>query len=454
MDVFGSSGTRGVANEEITPAFVLQVVAAAGTVWEVDKVAVARDTRLTGRMLENAAVSGLQSVGCDVSRLGVIPTPGAQAYAATEGIPMVMITASHNPPEYNGIKLIGRDGIELSVSELETVEEAFLSEIDGSCSWARTGGEHRIENAIRRYTDSVLEAVNGEKIADADLTVALDPGHGAAALTSPRIFRELGCRVITVNAQPDGRFPGRNPEPVESNLGDLGRLVATSDADLGIAHDGDGDRAIFFDESGRYIEGDAALAALASAELGAENATVAAVNVSQRLVDVCDRTGAHLELTPIGSTYITSRIQQLHEEGITVPVAGEGNGGIYFPEYSLARDGAYIAARFLELVVEQPASELIGPFGGYHNVRLKLAYGSREERKAMLEAVETVSKRADADRTTTDGVRLDYGSGWVLARPSGTEPVIRVYAEAREKERAEELASRLYDAASEACGSV
>lgn len=450
MDVFGSSGTRGVANEEITPAFVLQVVAAAGTIWDADRVAVARDTRLTGLMLENAAVSGLQSVGCGVDRLGVIPTPALQAYAADEEVPAVMITASHNPPEYNGVKLIGRDGTELSVSELETVEETFLSEANGSCSWKKTGAEHRIETADSRYIEGVLEAVDGEKIADADLTVALDPGHGAAALTSPRIFRELGCRVITVNAQPDGRFPGRDPEPVESNLTDLGRLVATSDADLGIAHDGDGDRAIFFDETGGYIEGDAALAALASAELAPEHATVAAVNVSQRLVDVCERTGAALELTPIGSTYITSRIQQLHDEGIRVPVAGEGNGGIYFPEYSLARDGGYIGARFLELVAERPASEVVEPFGGYHNIRLKLAYASREERKAMLDAVESVSVAADVDRATTDGVRLDYGDGWVLARPSGTEPVIRVYAEAREEQRAEELASRLYDAARKA----
>ncbi|MFC6905282.1 phosphoglucosamine mutase [Halalkalicoccus tibetensis] len=447
MDVFGSSGTRGVVNEEITPEFVLHVVAAAGMVWGADRVAVARDTRHTGRMLENAAVSGLQSVGCDVDRLEALPTPGAQAYAAREGVPTVMITASHNPPAYNGVKLIGGDGTELSVGELEAVEEAFLSEVDGSRSWSGTGREHAVEDAAREYVDGVLAAVDRERIADADLTVAIDPGHGAASATSPRLFRELGCRVLTVNAQPDGRFPGRNPEPVEDNLADLATLVRTSDADVGIAHDGDGDRAIFFDESGGYIEGDTALAALADAELGPGDATVAAVNVSQRLVDVCDRTGADLELTPIGSTYITSRIQQLQEEGVPVPVAGEGNGGIYFPEYSLARDGAYIGARFLELIAGTPASEVIEPFGGYHNVRLKLEYASESEREAMLSAVEQVASESDAAVNATDGVRLDFGDGWVLARPSGTEPVIRVYAEARGEARAEELAARLYDAA-------
>ena len=162
-----------------------------------------------------------------------------------------------------------------------------------------------------------------------------------------------------MNSQPDGHFPGREPEPVREHLEDLGRLVRAADADVGIAHDGDADRAIFFDETGEYVEGDAALAALAEAELGEGDTTVSAVNVSQRLVDVCERTGAELELTPIGSTQIMTRIRQLE---------------------------------------------------------------------------------ADADRTTIDGYRLDYGDSWVLVRPSGTEPVVRIYAEAADEERAEELA--------------
>lgn len=449
MDVFGSSGTRGVANEGITPEFVLEVAATAGTFWGADRAGVARDTRHTGRMLENAAVAGLQSVGADVDRLGVLPTPGAQAHARREAIPVVMITASHNPPEYNGVKLVGADGIELPIEDLEAVEEVFLADDHDPVEWNRVGRDRRVEDAHARYIEGALDAVDRERIADADLTVALDPGHGAAAETSPELFRRLGCRVVTVNAQPDGRFPGRDPEPVEDNLDDLGRLVRASDADVGVAHDGDGDRAIFFDENGAYVEGDATLAALASAELESGDTTVAAVNVSQRLVDVCEAVGAELELTPIGSTHITSRIQELQSVGESVPVAGEGNGGVYFPEYSLTRDGAYIGARFLELLADRPASEVVAPFDGYYNVRSKLGYGSVAERTAMLDAVREVAADADAEKTTIDGVRLDYGDAWVLARPSGTEPVVRIYAEARERARAEELASRLYDAADE-----
>ena len=440
MKVFGSSGTRGVVNESLGPEFLLRVAKAAGTMWRADRVAIARDTRRTGKMLADAAASGLASVGTDVDRLGVLPTPGLQAYAEREGVPALMITASHNPPQFNGMKLIGDDGVELSVDGLEAVEERLLAERFETVSWDETGEARRVEGARREYVDQLLDAVDGEAIADADLTVALDPGHGAGSLTSPEFFRELGCRVVTVNAQPDGHFPGRDPEPISENLSDLGRLVASTDADLGIAHDGDTDRAIFYDERGEYVEGDATFAALAAAELSAGDTTVSAVNVSQRLVDVADDVGADLELTPIGSTNIISRIRDLRKGGATVPVAGEGNGGVFFPNYRLARDGAYIAARFLELVAERPASDIVAPYDDYHNVRRNIEYGTEDERRAMLTGAERRAQSSDAELDVTDGYRLDYGDAWVLARPSGTEPLVRIYAEARERDRAVALA--------------
>jgi phosphomannomutase/phosphoglucomutase len=285
--------------------------------------------------------------------------------------------------------------------------------------------------------------VDREKIADADLTVALDPGHGAGALTTPEFFRKLGCRVVTANSQPDGHFPGRNPEPVPENLGDLGRLVEASDADVGIAHDGDADRAIFYDENGEYVEGDATLAALAAAELDPGDSVVSAVNVSQRLVDVADERDAYLELTPIGSTNIITRIRELRKQDKSVPVAGEGNGGIFFPDYRLSRDGAYTAAKFLELLADRPASEVVAPYDGYHNVRINIEYDGDAEREALLAAAEREAENADADVTTLDGYRLDYGDAWVLARPSGTEPMVRIYAESRDEAQAEELAEEL-----------
>jgi phosphomannomutase/phosphoglucomutase len=450
MKVFGSSGTRGVANEALTPTFVLRVAKAAGTAWGADRVAIARDTRATGEMLADAAAAGLTSVGVDVDRLGRVPTPGAQAYAEREGVPAMMITASHNPAEYNGVKLVGDDGVELAVPDLERVEDIFLGETFEPATWDEVGRSTRVEDAADRYVDRVLDAVDRETIADADLTVALDPGHGAGALTSPEFFRRLGCRVVTVNAQPDGHFPGRDPEPVPENLGDLGDLVRATDADVGIAHDGDADRAIFYDEQGGYVEGDATLAALAAAELGPEDVTVSAVNVSQRLVDVVEETGARLELTPIGSTNIITRVRELLAEGAHVPLAGEGNGGIFFPDYHIARDGAYTAARFLELLADAPVSEVVEPYGGYHNVRRNVEYDREAERTAMLAAAEERAEAAAADLDTKDGFRLDYGDAWVLARPSGTEPLVRVYAEARDATRATDLVDGMHEALLEA----
>jgi len=446
MEVFGSSGTRGVVNETLTPDFALQVAQAAGAVWDADRAAVARDTRVTGGMIADAVASGLASVGTDVDRIGRTPTPAAQAYAERAQMPVVVVTASHNPPEFNGIKLIGPDGVGLSVDALELIEETFLGGGVETVAWDEVGTRRRVENVNDDYVAELLSTADRERIADADLTVALDPGHGAAALTSPEFFRALGCSVVTVNAQPDGHFPGRDPEPVRENLADLGRLTRTTDADLGIAHDGDGDRAIFFDERGEYVEGDAALAALATAELDPGDTTVSAINVSQRLVDAVDAADASLELTPIGSTHIVSRVLELQREGATVPIAGEGNGGVFFPEFRLARDGAFTATRFLELVASRRASEVVAPFADYHNVRRNVHYADADERDRMLAAAAEWAEAEDAELTTIDGYRLDYGDAWALTRPSGTEPLIRVYAEARERSRAEELAAATCDA--------
>jgi phosphomannomutase/phosphoglucomutase len=450
MQVFGSSGVRGIAGEELTPPFVGRIAAAAGTTLDAEAVAVARDTRTTGRMFADAAASALAGVGCTVHRLGVVPTPGAQAYAEREGVPVVMITASHNPPEYNGVKLVGADGVELPEATLERIEERLLTEEFTLVGYDAVGGHRRIDDASDAYVEGLLARLEAEgrreTIADAGLTVALDPGHGAGCLTNPVFFRELGCRVVTVNGQPDGHFPGRNPEPVAEHLGDLRRLVEATDADVGIAHDGDADRAIFVDETGTHIEGDAALAALAADELEAGETAVSAVNVSQRLVDAADEAGADLELTPIGSTYIITRIRELREAGRAVPVAGEGNGGILFPDYRIARDGAYTAARFLSLVADRPASDLVAEHGGYANVRVNLEYADADEREAMLAAAESYAAEADAELTTIDGYRLDYGDAWVLARPSGTEPLVRIYAEARGRDRAETLLESMREA--------
>ena len=443
MELFGSSGIRGVALRYLTPELVLDIAKAAGSVWDAERVAVARDTRTTGELFANAAASGLAAVGCDVDRLGVVPTPAVGNYCESVGIPAVLVTASHNPPEFNGIKLVGDDGVELSVDVLERVERRVLDDDYDLADWRTAGATTAVEGAVDDYVNQLLDAVDREAIADADLTVAVDPGHGAASVSSPRVYRELGCEVLTVNATPDGHFPGRESEPVPENLEALSRVVATSDADVGIAHDGDADRAVFVDEDGEFVDGDTSFAAMADACLEPGDAVVSAVNVSQRLVDVCDANDADLELTPIGATNIITRTRDLHAEGVNVPIAGEGNGGVFFPPYRLSRDGAYIGARFLELLAATggPVSETVAPYADYHFVRRNVEYADGDERDDMLSAARAYVETADATPNTTDGYRLDYGDAWVLVRPSGTEPKIRIYAESADADRAERLAT-------------
>ena len=444
MELFGSSGIRGVALRYLTPELVLDIAKAAGSVWDADRVAVARDTRTTGELFANAAASGLAAVGCDVDRLGVVPTPAVGYYCESVGVPCVLVTASHNPPEFNGIKLVGDDGVELAVDVLERVERRVLDDEYDHADWRTAGSETTVSGVVDDYVDQLVDAVDRGAIADAGLTVAVDPGHGAASVSSPRIYRELGCEVVTVNATPDGHFPGRESEPGPENLGALSRLVATSEADVGIAHDGDADRAVFVDETGTVVDGDTSFAALADDILSPDDAVVSAVNVSQRLVDVCDANDAALELTPIGATNIITRTRELDDEGVTVPIAGEGNGGVFFPPYRLSRDGAYIGARFLELLADgDPASEAVAPYVDYHFVRVNVEYADADERDEMLSAARAFVEAADATPNTTDGYRLDYGDAWVLVRPSGTEPKIRIYAESADADRAERLAEEM-----------
>ena len=436
MELFGSSGTRGTVGEAMTPSLVLRVARAAGTVWDAERVALGRDTRTSGEMLADAATSGLASVGVDVDRFGVLPTPGVAAYCAREGVPAIVVTASHNPADYNGVKLIDDEGVELTVDPLERIEAHVFDRPVDEAGWDEVGSVDRLDGAPRNYVDDLRSTAD----LDLDLTVALDPGHGAGALTSPPFLRELGCRVVTVNGQPDGHFPGREPEPVAEHLGDLRRLVRATDADVGVAHDGDADRAVFVDERGESIPGESSLAALCAAAVEPGDVVVSAVNVSSRVVDVVAEAGGRIERTAIGATNIVTRVRELRAEGVRVPVAGEGNGGVFFPEVRLARDGALAAARFLSLVAERPASEVVAPYRDYHAVRRNLSYEGGDERERILSAARAYAEASGAALDTTDGYRLDFDDGWVLVRPSGTEPKVRVYAEATDPDRAATLA--------------
>lgn len=440
MVLFGSSGARGSLDEGFGPDLVARIAQAAINHWAVDRVAIGRDVRLTGQSFAAAATAGATAAGATVDRVGVAPTPAIQHYAAMDGVPAIVITASHNPPTYNGVKLSDATGGEISMDDYREIAHRIESDDLGTAEWASFGEVTYVDGVPTSYADHVVDSLDQDDIRAERPTVAIDPGNGAGGITSPRVFRKLGCSVHTLNADLDGTFPGRSPEPLPNELGQLGTLVEAVEADLGIAHDGDADRAVFVDERGQPIEGAAVLAALAAHVATEGDAIVSAITASKRLVDTAERVGAELVLTQVGAANILTKVRELQAEGRTVAIAGEDNGGIIFPAYRLSRDGAFLAGRVLELVAGDDASSVFEPYTGYVTVRRDLPYASERERERLLQRAESwVGSHAGTVRTL-DGYRVDLDDGWVLIRASGTEPLIRVYTEARDNKRALELA--------------
>jgi phosphomannomutase/phosphoglucomutase len=265
--------------------------------------------------------------------------------------------------------------------------------------------------------------------------VVLDPGNGAGCVVSPFLLRSLGCRILTLNAQPDGAFPGRLPEPTPDHLGDLMRVVSEVHADLGIAHDGDADRATFVDETGAFVVGDKALALLAKAALKGRGGTVVTpVSTSSVVEEVVRAAGGKMVRTRVGSPIVA---RTMFESGAAF--GGEENGGVIFPDHQFCRDGAMTAAKMVELIAHEgkPLSALVAALPQFYIKKANVSVPV-ERHEAVLGSIADLAKGRKVD--ATDGVKILEKDGAVLVRPSGTEPVFRVYAEARTAARADALA--------------
>ncbi len=433
--LFGTNGVRGVANKELTVEMIARLAAAVGA-FLGREIAIGRDGRTTSPMFRDAAISGLLSVGCNVHDTGMLPTPALQHAVKHNGLDGgIMITASHNPPEFNGIKVIASDGVEIPREHEAEIEETYFGEGPEPSPWDTIGSIGTLQ-ALEAYNEAVKSHVDAAAIREAGLKIAIDPGNGVAALTAPEIARDLGCSVYTVNVNVNGRFPGRDSEPRPDNLDGLKRLVRASGADLGIAFDGDGDRSMFVDEKGEVQWGDRSVALLAK-DFMAKNPgerVVSAVNSSKVLDDVVTAAGGSVVRTKVGSVVI-SRV--MVDQGIMF--GGEENGGIMYGPHLQVRDGSMAMALMLEIMAkaEKPLSELFAELPRYH--QLKDRVPCPEELKER--ALEALRGSVDAPEVgTIDGVKLGYEDGsWILFRPSGTEPVFRIYAEAGSPERVAEL---------------
>lgn len=410
--LFGSSGIRGIANKEITPELALKVGLAIGSMNKT--CVIGRDPRTSGEMIEHAVISGLLSSGCSVTRLGMVSTP-TLAFAAKNYDCGIMITASHNPPEYIGIKLWNSNGMAFDTEQQDDIETIIKNEKWKIARWKSIGKVNQT-SAIEEHADFILG-----KVSRASLKVVVDCGCGAASNIAPYVLRRMGCNVITLNSQPDGFFPARNPEPVEKNLEVLKKAVVASGSDLGIAHDGDADRMMAVDNQGRFVEGDKLLAFSGKRE--AKKSIVVPVDTSIMVDDILK--GRKIYRTKVGDVYVAEELKKRNAD-----FGGEPSGSWIFPKVSLCPDGIYAAARLVEIVNnEGKLSAFVDELPSYPMIRGALQCSNEKKENAMKKIAIVLKKLGFVNEI--DGIRVELENGWILVRPSGTEPKIRITAEAR-----------------------
>jgi phosphoglucosamine mutase len=393
-------------------------------------------------MLGDALSAGLRECGADVVDVGTATTPTiARSVAWADADAGVSVTASHNPPEDNGLKLWDVSGRAFDADQRTAItrrldqdryELAAANEVGTECRWSETHDRHVA--ALRE----ACRPVDG-------LRAVVDVGNGAGAVTATAL-RELGATVTTLNADPDGQFPARPSEPTAETCRDLCHLVETTDADVGIAHDGDADRMMAVDGAGRFVSGDHLLALFARAYASPGEAVAVPVNTSLVVDDVLDDVGASVVRTRVGDVFVAQRVT---DDGVVF--GGEPSGAWIWPDETRCPDGPLAACRLAELIRDYgPLSAQLDDVGGYVTRRRNVSCTDKES------VVETVRSRVAStyERVDTlDGVRVDVDGGWFLVRPSGTQPLVRITAEARDERRAADIyerASELVSAATDA----
>ena len=436
------SGIRGRVGAGLTPEVVTSYAAAFGA-WVTTTAAnravvVGRDSRVSGPMFHRCAVAALQSVGIRVIDLDLTTTPTCQLavehHHAGGGL---MLSASHNPIEWNALKFIGPSGLFLDAAEGAQMR-GLVGQQFARATWDRLGTVEPDDEAVQRHIDAVLALpmIDVARIRARKLRVALDCCRGAGAIIMPSLLDQLGCEVSVINLEPDGRFP-RPPEPIAENLGELEGLVATSGADVGFAVDPDVDRLAIVSNGGQAIGEDYTLALAARVVLKKRPGTVVTNLSTSRIVDdVAAEWGGRVVRSPVGEVNVALRMRE--ERAV---VGGEGNGGVILPELHLGRDAPLAAALILQLLSEgeETLSAIVSGYPRYAIVKDKL-----DRPDVPLDAVYDALRGSfpGAQVDTQDGLRLSWADSWVHVRPSGTEPIVRVIAEAPSVDAARELVAR------------
>ncbi|MCI4373496.1 MAG: phosphoglucosamine mutase [Thermoplasmata archaeon] len=440
MRLFGTNGIREVVGTKLTAPFIARVAGGITTVLTPgDLVTIGWDARTSSPEIAHIVSSTLALAGHRVAELGILPTPAVQYLVPRLGAQLgIIATASHNPREFNGLKCIAADGLEVPRSVEEAIEVAAEAGTVRAVPYDGVGSVYPVTDGANRYVEGIVQQVDAARIRRRKLTVVLDCGNGASVTTGPTLLRRLGCRVITLNGHPDGTFPGHLSEPTEANIQDLIRAVPAVGADLGIAHDGDADRAVFVDATGRFVPGEETLALLArdAVERAGGGIVVSPVSASQSLEDAVRPHGGTVVYTRVGSPAVTHEMQT--QKAV---FGGEENGGLIFPKFQYARDGGMSAAGVLDLLARLDVSlaEALRTVPRYALVREKVPCPV-ESRGPVMAQVQAILADGAERVVTLDGIKAFRDGGWILLRPSGTEPLLRIFAESKDPARARALA--------------
>ncbi|MCC8164905.1 MAG: phosphoglucosamine mutase [Planctomycetes bacterium] len=434
--MIGISGVRGVVGDNLTPELLVNLGQAFGTWTESGKVVVGRDTRASGDMVKHAVFSGLLSAGCRIVDVGVCGTPSAAMMVKRLGADGgIVISASHNTIEWNALKFFRNDGVYMTQEQGRQLLDIYYGGDSIKVGHDKLHAVETDDGALENHIDTVMEIVDVPALKKRKFRVAVDCCNGAGSELALEFLRRTGCVPLPIACEMNGHFP-RNPEPTRSHVTEILDVVKKKGADLGFAQDADADRVAFISELGEYIGEEYSLCLAARYRLTQNKGPVVTnVSTTRMIDDVAREADVEVFRTPVGEVNVAEMMIEKN-----AVVGGEGNGGVIDPRVHYGRDALTGAALILQYMLEtgKPLSQLASEIPMYHMSKQKVECSKRSVAPVLKCLAQEEADRVD----TQDGVKLDFSDGWVHIRPSNTEPIVRVYSEARTPEEADTLANK------------
>ena len=437
--LFGTNGVRGVFSEDFTLEFVNDLVMSLAAYFKQGKILVGYDGRHSSPIVAKVVSSALNYSGLDCYMAGLVPTPCLEYATKKLGYDGgLMITASHNPPQYNGIKPVASDGVEISREDERKIEQIFDEK-----NWIKAstfGKSFEETNVISTYIDGIISLIDIDSIKAKKFKVCLDLGNGAQAVTAKKLCENLGCDVHAINEEINGDFPGRGSEPTPQNLDELSKLVVDTNSNFGIAFDGDGDRSIFCDETGKILTGDSSALLLCDYLLQQypNSQVVTCLNSGNIIENIVEKTNSRVVRTKVGSVEVSRRM--VNDDAL---VGYEENGGFMFGNHNHVRDGAMTLALMLDLLSKSQLDL------SCNIENLPPSFTTKTKIECSLEKSKIVISellKEFPDSNTSDGIKIQVDKdNWVMIRPSGTEPIIRIYGESNSQQNLDSLISNFVE---------